>query len=61
MDCPVLNSRVTLSIVYEVGGTDSCQIISNVVSVSCSQESACDRVSSVKCLVNLDTWKDYTI
>ncbi len=61
MDCPVLGNRILLELVYEVCGTDSCQILSNLVSVSCTQEGTCERISSEKCLVNSDVWKDYTI
>jgi len=61
MDCPVLDIKVSLAIVYKVSGTDRCQIQSDVVSVSCSQEGKCDHLSSEKCLINSDTWKNYTV
>jgi len=61
MACPVLNIEIVLEILYEVCGTGSCQILSDVVSVSCSQESTCKRVSSKKCLLTSDVMKDYTI
>ena len=60
MTCPVLNIGIVLEILYEVRGTGSCQILSDVVSVSCSQEATCNRVSSQKCLVNSDILEDYT-
>jgi hypothetical protein len=59
--CPVLDIQIVLEILYEVCGTGSCQILSDVVSVSCSKESTCNRVSSEKCLLNPDVMKDYTI
>ena len=60
-DCPDLGTRILLEIVYEVCGTGSCQILADVVSVSCSREGECDRVHSEKCLFNPDVLKDYTI
>jgi hypothetical protein len=60
-DCPVFGTRIHLEIVYEVSGTGTCQILANVVSVSCSSEGACDRVLSEKCLVNPEVLKDYTL
>ena len=59
--CPVLGTEILLEIVYEVCGTGTCQIMANLVSVSCSQEGDCARVHSEKCLLNPDVLKDYTI
>jgi len=60
-DCPVLSTKILLEIVYEVCGTGTCQIMANLVSVSCSQEADCDRRSSDKCLLNPEVLKDYTL
>ena len=61
LDCPVLNLNIVLEIVYEVCSTGSCQILSNLLSVSCSQEGACDRASSEECPMKSDYLKSYTI
>ena len=60
-DCPVLGTGILLEIVYEVCGTGTCQIMANLVSVSCSEETDCDRRSSDKCLLNPEVLKDYTL
>ena len=56
-----MGTRIILEILYEVCGTGTCQILADVVSVSCSREGECDRVHSEKCLLNPDVLKDYTI
>ena len=61
MDCPALKTRVNLTILYEVSGTDRCQIQSDVVSVSCSQEGECTIQFTEKCLINSNNLKNYVI
>lgn len=60
MHCPVLDEEVTVEVICEVSGTGSCQIVSDVVSVSCSQD-RCDRTSLDKCLIRSDRLKDYMV
>ena len=61
MDCPVLNIKVSLVILYEVSGTDRCQIQSDVVSASCSQEGECVEQFTEKCLINSKNLKNFVI
>ena len=61
MDCPVLKIKVSLAILYEADGTDRCQIQSDVVSVSCSEEGGCMRQFTEKCLINSNNLKNYVI
>ena len=55
--CPVLDEKVILEIIYSVCGTNSCQIVSDVISASCNRESKCDKRSLDKCLLSPDALK----